>query len=150
MRGYGGALKFGKQFAYNQAKSFVERKDREYQRKNPRYFAARTLQKGYYKYNKGYHVPGYKYLGPGTYDMSRKPRNRLDKYAREHDLAYGRMGSGSSWKPYYTYNKADRRFLRKIRNIRGPAAGSARFVFRVKKRYFPRSKNMPKRRRYRK
>ena len=35
------------------------------------------------------HVPGYRYLGPGTSDLSAKPVNRLDAIAREHDLNYG-------------------------------------------------------------
>ena len=36
------------------------------------------------------HLPGHNYVGPGTKDMSKKPKNRLDRIARRHDLAYGR------------------------------------------------------------
>ena len=44
-----------------------------------------SLSKG-----KPLHWPRYNYLGPGTKDFSKKPLNRLDQAARQHDLNYHR------------------------------------------------------------
>lgn len=35
-----------------------------------------------------YHLPGYRYCGPGTEDFTATPINELDRACRVHDLAY--------------------------------------------------------------
>lgn len=54
------------------------------------------------------HLPGYNYLGPGTYDFSQKPVNEADKVAREHDLAYANAKSDED------IRKADRESIPKF------------------------------------
>lgn len=79
------------------------------------------------------HYPTYNYCGPLTWDFSKKPKNRLDRACRRHDIAYDKYHRRG--KRYYTQaNNADDKFLREIRRIRGPAAGFARSLFMAKKR----------------
>lgn len=59
-----------------------------------------------------FHIPGYNYCGPGTKDFSKKPKNKLDKLCRDHDLAYDRIGSSA----YYLSSAADREFEVKAYN----------------------------------
>ena len=42
-----------------------------------------------------FHIPTYRYAGPGTHLAKRlkrgdKPKNRLDRFALHHDIAYGK------------------------------------------------------------
>jgi len=44
------------------------------------------------------HIPGYKYLGPGTHldlnlEKSVKPANKLDEAALQHDIAYSKSNN---------------------------------------------------------
>lgn len=96
--------------------------------------------KAYRKSQGGFHPPGYRYLGPGTIDTNRKPKNRLDRQAQIHDRAYEKLGARYGKKRYTHYSNADRMFLKNIRNERGLYAGTARALFKLKRKYAPRFK----------
>jgi hypothetical protein len=54
-----------------------------------------------------YSLPGYKYLGPGNKLNKGKPKNKNDKVAYIHDVAYDNyIKRGQN--PYFSYNDADR------------------------------------------
>lgn len=97
------------------------------------------IRKRWKKRYGGYHYPGYNYLGPGT-DLSknRKPINSLDRAAYVHDWDYNKLSKRYGSKIYTHYSRADDRFLKSIRNERGPAAGIARTLFTGKKWLAPR------------
>ena len=70
--------------------------------------------------NRGYTVPGYKYLGPGNSLDRGSPTNSVDAIAQEHDVAYDHA------KTSYEVRKADRVAIRKFASkaVRGSGAAA--------------------------
>lgn len=67
------------------------------------------------------HWPGYNYLGPMTKKFDKKPKNKIDKAAKKHDLAY--EGDGDT-------REVDETFLREIESAQAedPLAYAAGFI----------------------
>ena len=72
------------------------------------------IQKWICKLGFEFHPIGYKYLGPRTKEKKGvKVKNRLDRLARQHDVAYGKAKNiRDKW-------KADRIMIAKINNFKG-------------------------------
>ncbi|AJP36445.1 putative capsid protein [Avon-Heathcote Estuary associated circular virus 19] len=89
------------------------------------------------------HYPGYNYLGPGTKNFDRAPRNDLDAAARKHDLDYGKLQRGGR-NPYFKWFKADQRFLDRIAKDKSVPGWIARQTFRAKKYFAPQGDELPR------
>lgn len=87
-------------------------------------------------------LPGYRYLGPFN-DLSKgPPRGRSDAAALEHDIAYEQyLADGLN--PYFNYNEADDKFLKKISEESDYGGRIATGLFSLKKRFFPRFVQTP-------
>ena len=72
------------------------------------------IQKWICKLGFEFHPVGYKYLGPGTKEKKDvKAKNRLDRLAQQHDVAYGKAKNiRDKW-------KADRIMIAKIDRFKG-------------------------------
>lgn len=70
------------------------------------------------------HAPGYNYLGPGTSDFTKAPKNKFDAIAKEHDLEYARIQAASGTvDAYLKFNEADRRFIKRMQAAVAAAKG---------------------------
>lgn len=80
------------------------------------------------------HFPGYNWLGPGT-DIVKAaaPVNSLDNKARLHDLHYDSYTKQGNNQYYWRDSRADRNFLRRIKNERSPEAWIAWWLFNQKR-----------------
>lgn len=77
------------------------------------------------------HGPGYKYCGPGTYDMSQKPKNALDAACRRHDMGYQDIIDAGGPNPHTWWNHADEEFWHDLNRMRAND-----FTFHVAKTYY--------------
>lgn len=71
--------------------------------------AKRRSQAGW-RNGRGFALPGQNYAGPFNTNFNLKKRNRLDVWAMEHDLAYGR----SKTNPYFKWIEADEQLLQRV------------------------------------
>lgn len=96
-----------------------------------------------------FHIPGYNYCGPGTWDFSKKPTNALDRACRQHDLSYQKKyknKAGISVHPYFNYTQSDDTLRNAAAKINSPAAKFVGGIFKVKKFISPRAYLSPKER----
>lgn len=100
-----------------------------YKRKADRFDFPRKRAKG----NKGLTLPGYNYLGPFNSEDNGEPTNEADRAADVHDKEYGVLSRNHGyWKPYFNWNEADEKFLKRIQDSRDYGARVARGVFGAK------------------
>lgn len=86
------------------------------------------------------HAPGYNYCGPGTWDMTKKPVNALDKLCKVHDQYYTDNPNESR---FFGWNAGDEKFLRGIYRLESKGL-TGRFIEGIfsAKRYLFAKKNM--------
>jgi len=91
----------------------------------------------YYPYRrykrKGLVLPGYNYLGPFNDLESGKPTNASDEAARIHDYEYNDLQKEGK-NPYFTFNRADQKFLDSIKSNSDYGGVIGRTFFNAKKR----------------
>lgn len=95
-----------------------------------------------------FHIPGYNYCGPGTWDFTKKPKNNLDIACREHDYSYQKSyrSGGRKVSPYFYFTDSDQVLMKKAKKIGGVSGTFIHSVFAVKKLIAKRAKVVPEKR----
>jgi len=105
-------------------------KRRRTKRKQTQEGGAVDLQKWLAKTGKGFHWPGYQYMGPGTHLVKRLKRgdpgiNRLDKIAKQHDIDYSQARNlQDKW-------KADTKMIQAIDRLPSKKTKTERVVKKI-------------------
>lgn len=89
-----------------------------------------------------FHIPGYNYCGPGTWDFTKKPKNKLDKACKAHDLSYQKNYKnkyGVKVHPYFNYTSSDDTLQKEAAKSSGIAAKLVGTVFKIKKLIAPKA-----------
>uniref|UniRef100_A0AAT9JYN8 Capsid protein n=1 Tax=Ostrich parvovirus TaxID=2699166 RepID=A0AAT9JYN8_9VIRU len=83
--------------------------------------------------NRGFVLPGYKYLGPGNGLDKGPPVNKADSVALGHDKAYDQqLKAGDN--PYIKFNHADQDFIDSLQDDQSFGGNLGKAVFQAKKR----------------
>ncbi len=93
-----------------------------------------------------FHIPGYNYCGPGTWDFTKKPTNALDRACRAHDISYRKLyyRNGKKVHPYFYYVYSDEVLRKRARKIGGVSGNFVYSVFSAKKLVAPKAHELPK------
>lgn len=92
------------------------------------------LRKDKKRKQRGWVVPGYRYLGPGNDLHSGKPTTEGDKAAQKHDWLYDEFFKIYKVDPKFVYNEADDQFINEV-GTKHKAEWFAKNLFKVKRKF---------------